>query len=353
MPSTIAETQTIVIGGVDTHRDFHVAAVINTIGQILASARFDANPNGYQSLLDWMASFGPIAKIGVEGTGAYGAALTRYLLANHVEVIEVNRPNRQTRRLKGKSDVTDAEAAARAVLAGEATLIPKDTTGQTEAIRALRVVRRSCVHNRTQAANQIHNLILTAPAELRERLDTNNMVMLCDRISELRATEIVDALSGTIVALQLLVARWNTLGIELKTLDTTLKELISKTAPVKLLAMIGVGTHVAGALLVAAGQNPERVHTEAGFAALCGVSPVETSSGKRQGTHRLNQGGNREANSALWRIAFVRMTHHQPTRDYVERRTKQGKTRKAIMRCLMRYIAREIFNTLKPQLRLT
>jgi transposase len=353
MPSTITETQTIVIGGVDTHRDFHVAVVINTIGHILGSARFDADPTGYEALLGWMASYGPVVKIGVEGTGAYGAGLARHLLANHVEVIEVNRPNRQTRRLKGKSDLTDAEAAARAVLSGEATLIPKDTTGKTEAIRALRVVRRSCVHNRTQAANQVHNLILTAPAELRLQLDIKKMVALCKRIAELETTEIVDALSGTIVALQLLATRWKTLESELKTLDTTLKNLIAKTAPVKLLTMIGVGTDVAGALLVAAGENPERVRTEAGFAALCGVSPVATSSGKRQGTHRLNQGGNREANNALWRIAFVRMSHHQPTRDYVERRTKQGKTRKAIMRCLMRYIAREFFNTLKPQLRLT
>jgi transposase len=175
MSSTITETQTIVIGGVDTHQDFHVAVVINTIGHILGSARFDADPTGYQALLDWMASYGPVVKIGVEGTGAYGAGLARHLLTNHVEVIEVNRPNRQTRRLKGKSDVTDAEAAARAVLSGEATLIPKDTTGKTEAIRALRVVRRSCVHNRTQAANQIHNLILTAPAELRLQLDPKKL----------------------------------------------------------------------------------------------------------------------------------------------------------------------------------
>jgi transposase len=334
-------------------RDFHVAVVINTIGHILGSARFDADPTGYQALLDWMASYGPVVKIGVEGTGAYGAGLARHLLTNNIDVIEVNRPNRQTRRLKGKSDLTDAEAAARAVLSGEATLIPKDTTGKTEAIRALRVVRRSCVHNRTQAANQIHNLILTAPAELRLQLANKKMVALCQRISELETTEIVDALSGTIVALQLLATRWRTLGTELKTLDTTLKNLIAKTVPVKLLTMIGVGTDVAGALLVAAGENPQRVRTEAGFAALCGVSPVATSSGKRQATHRLNQGGNRQANNALWRIAFVRMTNHQPTRDYVERRTKQGKTRKAIIRCLMRYIAREIFNTLKPQLHLT
>ncbi len=354
MPSTITETQTIVIGGVDTHRDFHVAAVINTVGHLLSTARFDANPAGYIALLEWMASFGPVVKIGVEGTGAYGAGLSRHLLANNIDVIEVNRPNRQTRRSKGKSDVTDAQAAARAVLSGEADLIPKDTTGKTEAIRALRVVRRSCVHNRTQATNQIHNLVLTAPANLREQLNETKIGVLCAQITRLETTkEINNASTGMTIALQLLATRWNTLTAELKTLDQTLTELVSRTAPAKLLSMTGVGTDVAGALLVAAGENPQRVRTEAAFAALCGVSPVETSSGKRQGTHRLNQGGNREANNALWRIAFTRTRTHQPTRDYLERRTKQGKTRKAIIRSLMRYIAREIFNTLKPQLRLT
>jgi transposase len=278
-----------------------------------------------------MMSFGVVAKIGVEGTGSYGAGLCRYLLRNGVEVIEVNRPNRQIRRRRGKSDTTDAEAAARAVLSGEATVVPKDTTGKTEAIRALRVVRRSAVHNRTQAANQIHNLVLTAPADLRFELDIKPFALLVRRIGVLPDEAIENAQSGTVFALKTLAARWAALTREIKTLDNALKTLVRNTAPARLQAMTGVGPDVAGALLVAAGSNPERVHNEAGFAALCGVSPVETSSGKRQGTHRLNRGGNREANNALWRITMVRMQTDPTTREYVQRRTKQGKTKKAIM----------------------
>jgi transposase len=335
-----------VVGGVDTHRDFHVVVVINMVGHVLGRQRFDANPAGYEALLVWVASFGKVAKIGVEGTGAYGAALARYLLAERVVVIEVNRPNRQTRRRHGKSDSVDAEAAARAVLSGEATLVPKDTTGKTEAIRALRVVRRSAIHNRTQAANQIRNLIVTAPAELRCELDVKPMITIVHRISILETGVVDNARSGIIAALQLLASRWLALGHELKTLDKHLGKLISLTASPRLLSRPGVGPDVAGALLVAAGANPERLHNEAGFAALCGVSPVETSSGQRQKTYRLNRGGNREANNALWRITMTRMSHDPTTREYVERRTKEGKSKKAIIRCLKRYIAREIFNTL-------
>jgi transposase len=348
MPTIFTEPATKVIGGVDTHKQFHVAVVINMIGHVLGTGRFDANPTGYQSLLDWLSSFGVVYKVGVEGTGAYGAGLARHLQADGVIVVEVNRPNRQTRRRKGKSDPTDAEAAARAVLSGEASLIPKDTTAETEAVRALRVVRRSAMRNRTQAANQIHNLILTAPATLRSDLDTKSILRVVPQILGIEPGVVDGPEAATVFSLRSLAQRWQSLTVEIKHLDDALKTLITRIAPPRLLAMLGVGPDVAGALLVAAGSNPERLHNEAGFAALCGVSPVETSSGKRQGTHRLNQGGNRDANNALWRITMVRMSHDPTTRAYVERRTKEGKSKKAIMRCLKRYIAREIFNTLKP-----
>lgn len=347
MPSTIAELDRHVIGGVDTHKDFHVAVVINMIGHVQGTARFDTTPDGYETLLAWMTGIGPVAKIGVEGTGAYGAGLARHLTAAGVDVIEINRPDRQMRRRRGKSDPTDAEAAARAVLSGEASLTPKDTSSTTEAVRALRVVRRSAMHNRTQAANQIHNLVLTAPAELRVELSDSSVARLTTAVMALdEPDQIVCARTGTITALQHLARRWQALTVEIKQLDKTLTQLIARIAPPSLLAMQGVGTDVAGALLVAIGSNPERVHTEAGLAALCGVSPVETSSGRRQGSHRLNRGGNREANNALWRIVMVRMSHDPRTRDYVERRTQQGKTKKAIMRCLKRYIVREVFNSM-------
>ena len=354
MPSTIAELDPHVIGGVDTHKDFHVAVVINMIGHVLGTARFDTTPEGYALLLAWMTAIGPVAKIGVEGTGAYGAGLARHLTATGVEVVEINRPDRQTRRRRGKSDPTDAEAAARAVLSGEATLTPKDSSSTTEAVRALRVVRRSAIHNRTQAANQIHNLVLTAPAGLRVELCDASIARLTTAVIALdEPAEIVCARTGTVVALRHLARRWQALTAEIKQLDKTLTTLIARIAPPRLLAMHGVGTDVAGALLVAIGSNPERVHTEAGLAALCGVSPVETSSGRRQGSHRLNRGGNREANNALWRIVMVRMSHDPRTRGYVERRTQQGKSKKAIMRCLKRYITREVFNSMHQRSCLT
>ena len=354
MPSTIAELDRHVIGGVDTHKDFHVAVVINMIGHVLDTARFITNPDGYAGLLTWMTGHGSVAKIGVEGTGAYGAGLARHLTAAGVDVIEINRPDRQMRRRRGKSDPTDAEAAARAVLSGEASLTPKDSSSTTEAVRALRVVRRSAMHNRTQAANQIHNLVLTAPAALRVELADSSVARLATVIMALdEPDQIVCVRTGTITALQHLARRWQALTIEIKQLDKTLTELIARIAPPNLLAMQGVGTDVAGALLVAIGSNPERVHTEAGLAALCGASPVETSSGRRQGSHRLNRGGNREANNALWRIVMVRMSHDPRTRDYVQRRTQQGKSKKAIMRCLKRYIVREVFNSMQRTTSLT
>jgi transposase len=348
LPSTIAELDPHVIGGVDTHKDFHVAVVINMIGHVQGTARFDTTPDGYAGLLAWMTGHGPVAKIGVEGTGAYGAGLARHLSAAGVDVVEINCPDRQTRRRRGKSDPTDAEAAARTVLSGEASLTPKDSSSTTEAVRALRVVRRSVMHNRTQAANQIHNLVLTAPADLRAELENSSIARLAEAVMGLdEPAEIVCARTGTVIALRHLARRWQALTLEIKQLDKTLTNLIARIAPTSLLAMQGVGTDVAGALLVAIGSNPERVHTEAGLAALCGVSPVENSSGRRQGSHRLNRGGNRDANNALWRIVMVRMVHDPRTRAYVERRTQQGKSKKAIMRCLKRYVTREVFNSIK------
>ena len=260
MPSTIAELDRHVIGGVDTHKDFHVAVVINMIGHVQGTARFDTTPEGYNGLLGWMTGHGPVAKIGVEGTGAYGAGLARHLTAAGVDVIEINRPDRQMRRRRGKSDPTDAEAAARAVLSGEASLTPKDSSSTTEAVRALQVVRRSAMRDRTQAANQIHNLVLTAPAELRVELSDSNVARLATAVLAIdEPAQIVCARTGTVAALRHLVRRWQALTAEIKQLDKSLTSLIATTAPPRLLAMQGVGTDVAGALLVAIGSNPERV----------------------------------------------------------------------------------------------
>ena len=160
----------IVFGGVDTHRDTHVAAVVDTTGRVLASAPFRAHPVGYEQLGDWLGSWGRVVRVGVEGTGSYGAGLARYLTEAGVEVVEVNRPNRQLRRRLGKTDTVDAEAAAQASLNGQATGLPKSGDGPVEAIRMLSVARRSAIKARTQAINQIHALVVTAPDQVKHQL---------------------------------------------------------------------------------------------------------------------------------------------------------------------------------------
>jgi transposase len=260
-------------------------------------------------------------------------------------VIEVNRPNRQTRHARGKSDPVDAEAAARAVLSGEAASIPKSDGDRVGMIRTLRVARRSAVHSTTQIINQIHALLVTAPADLREQLRSLTGRTLIETLAAFRPGPITTPTAATKMTLRALARRHQYLGEELATLNVELERLTQEVAP-ELCALKGVGPDVAGALLVAAGDNPERLRSEASFAHLCGVAPLPASSGKTTGRHRLNRGGNRQANNALWRIVIGRLRWHQPTKDYVARRTAEGLSKKEIIRCLKRYVAREVFRTL-------
>ena len=330
-----------VTGGVDTHSQVHVGAIVNAIGRILGTASFPVSQKGYRDLLDWMRSFGLLCTIGVEGTGSYGAGLTRFLNSEHVEVVEVNRPNRQLRRRRGKSDTTDAESAARAALNGEATGVPKSGDAMVESIRVLRVARRSAVKASTQASNQLNGLIVNAPDVIHESLgglSTKARVEQCSRFHRSTGT---DPVSATKSALRCLARRHVALEAEIVELDEAISELCVLKNPA-LMGAFGVGVEVAATLLVAVGDNPERMRNEATFAALCGSSPVEASSGKTI-RHRLNQGGNREANNALWRIAMGRLANDPETRAYAERRKTEGKSGREIMRCLKRYIAREMF----------
>ena len=337
----------VVFGGVDTHRDAHVGAVVDTAGRLLGSAQFRADPGGYAQLVAWMESRGRIRGVGVEGTGSYGAGLARHLGEAGIGVVEVNRPNRQLRRRRGKDDHTDAEAAARAALSGEATAVPKSGDGPVEWIRMLTVVRRSAVKNHTQAANQIHSVAVTAPEPLKAQLRGLNLkaqVRVCARFRPSGESSVSYAKQ----ALRRLARRYQTLDTEIAELDVEIRRLCAKTNPA-LLAAHGVGPDSAAALLIAAGDNPERMKSERSFAALCGVSPVQASSG-RTVRHRLNRGGNRQANSALWRIATTRMRTDASTKEYVTKRQAQGKKRTEIIRCLKRHIAREIYRLIiNPQ----
>ena len=331
--------------GVDTHKDTHVAAARDQLGRRLATTQVQATSAGYATLLGWARSLGQVQAWGVEGTGSYGAGLARFLASHGQRVLEVNRPDRATRRRRGKSDPVDADAAARAVQAGEASGIPKAQDGIVEMLRALRVARQTAVKARTQAINAIKALLVTAPAELREQLGTLPTSRLIHKAATLQPGTLATPTAATMLALRGLGQRYQHLDAEITLLTGKLDTLTAKAVP-KLRDLLGVGPDSAAALLICAGDNPSRLRCEAAFAALCGSSPVQASSGKTQ-RHRLNRGGDRQANAALHRIVIVRLRWHQPTRDYLARRTAEGKTSKEITRCLKRYVAREIFAALR------
>ncbi|MFC4529644.1 IS110 family transposase [Sphaerisporangium dianthi] len=337
--STITE----VCGGVDTHQDTHTAAVIDHVGRVLGTECFPATPAGYTALLTWMRAFGPLMLVGVEGTGAYGAGLARLLRNEHVVVVEVDRPGRKTRRFQGKSDPIDAIAAAKAALAADRTGIPEQRDGRIEALRNLRVARRSAVDQRADAQRQIKTLIVTAPDDLRQRLralPVKELINLCAGLQPDRADAASPATAAKI-ALRSLARRHQQLTQEINDLNELLDPLVAAINP-GLVAANGVGTDVAGQLLVTAGQNHDRIVSEAAFAMLCGAAPIPASSGKTH-RHRLNRGGDRQANAALYRVVLCRLRWDPRTRAYMERRTKEGLSKKEIIRCLKRYIARELY----------
>ena len=336
MPCLPAE----VILGVDTHRDTHAAALVDTLGRFVAAQSFPTTRRGLRLLIRWAQQLGTVRRAGVEGTGSYGAGLNRALRLENIEVIEVTRAARVGRRHLGKNDTRDAEAAARSVLSGQATAVPKARDGIVESIRVLRNARASAVKARTQAIIHLKNLVVTAPDELRESLSGLTTKQLVTRCARMRRSHRLDALSATRAALRTLARRHQILDEEITELDATLAELSARAAP-RLLREPGIGPEIAARLLLVAGENPTRIRNDSALAALCGASPVEASSGKTS-RHRLNRGGDRQANSALWLIANNRMIHHPPTRDYVARRTTEGKSTKEIRRCLMRHIARGI-----------
>ena len=331
--------------GVDTHLDTHVAAAFNHLGQPLGHLEIPTTPAGYRRLLGWAQSLGSAVTFGIEGTGSFGAGLARYLRAAGCTVIEVSRPNRQTRRSRGKSDPLDAVAAARAVLAGEAAGLAKSDEDRVGMIRSLRIARRSAVKMRTQIANQMDALVLTAPTDLRERLRHLSHDALVTLAAGFRPGAVTTPAAATKLALRGLAERHRLLAAELDQLDVELRRLTVEAAPA-LLAIHGVGPDVAGALLLASGDNPHRLRSEAAFASLCGVAPLPASSGKSH-RHRLSRSGDRQANNALWRIVIVRLAHDPRTRHYVERRTAEGLSRRDIVRCLKRYVAREVFLVLR------
>jgi transposase len=305
-PTSTAQPDQVVIGGIDTHKDTHVAALLDREGSLLGSASFPTTQAGYRQLQDWMHRAGILARVGVEGTGSYGAGICRQLSSAGIEVVEVNRPDRSQRRRRGKSDALDAAAAAEAARTGNRTATPKSRDGRVEALRVLRLARASAVKARTNTLQQIDQLLGTGPAQLRDQLRQLTRMKLIGRCAAWRpdSQQAADPVVATRIALQQLARRYLQLDEEISHSDALLDGMVTELAP-QLIAVAGIGTETAGQILLTIGDNPGRVHSEAAFAMLCGVAPLPASSGKTQ-RHRLNRGGDRQA-------GYPRHRHHPET----------------------------------------
>lgn len=303
-----------------------------------------ANPDGHSALVSWATKLGVVARFGVEGTGSYGSGLARFLRRNGHHVIEVSRPPRKgERRLSGKSDSIDAEHAAREVLAGKAQSTPKLADGAIEAIRLVKIARDTAVKAHSQAIITLKATLVTASDALRAELEPLTDFHLIQACAALQSQgNIADPAVAARHVLRALAERWLALHEEIKVHGAHLKKLTKAAAP-DLVAAFGIGPDIAAELLVAAGDNTDRIRSEAALAKLCGACPIPASSGKTSGRHRLNRGGNRQANAALYRAVVVRMRWHPPTIAYVDRRTAEGLSKKEIIRCLKRYVAREVY----------
>jgi transposase len=345
----VASETTNVIAGIDTHADTHHVAVINEHGKPLADREFLAVGSGYRKIVDFITSYGAVTAVGVEGTGSYGAELTRTLRREGLCVLEVNRPNRAARRLKGKSDPLDAYQAAQSALDGRAKSVPKTKDGPVECLRILRAGRSSAVKARTAAINQIKGLLVSAPDNLRAKYRGLGTKALLTSLQRTRPSgEIADPGYVCLLTLKGLATRCQSLGAEIAAADAALQEILDTYAPM-LCDLPGVGTEVASQILVTVGDNPDRLENEAKFAALVGVAPIPASSGKTT-RHRLSRGGDRNANHALHQVVLIRMASCRRTKDYVAKRTAEGKSKREIMRCLKRYAAREIYRQItNPQ----
>jgi transposase len=344
---SMAPNRRAVIIGVDTHKDEHYAVALDGLGGRLGEFVLAANPVGYTALLNWAGQFGSVFRFGVEGTGSYGSGLTRFLRRHGETVIEVSRPPRKgERRRAGKSDALDAEHAARAILAGTATATPKLADGIIEAIRLVKIARDTAVKARTQAMITLKSVLVTAADDVRAQLEPLSDFRLIQACAQLAPTDdLTNVAAAMRHVLTTLARRWLDLHAEIAIHSRHLKRLTHIAAP-QLVAAFGIGPDIAAELLVTAGDNSDRIRSEAALAKLCGACPIPASSGRTAGRHRLNRGGNRQANAALYRAIVVRMRWHPPTIAYLQRRTAEGLSKREIIRCLKRFLVREVFHLL-------
>lgn len=339
----------LVVGGVDTHKDIHVAAVVDEYDRVMGSAFFATTRLGYQQMLEWMNTFGVVSRVGVECTGTYGAGLVRYLLQMKIEVLEVTAPDKMERRKRGKSDTIDAESAAHAAFSLIRTVTPKTRNGMIESLRVLKTCRRSAITARKIALQMIQTNIVSAPDKLREQLRSMTRMQLIRTLASwkpdpIKYRNIEDAYR---IALKSLAQRYLELHSEVADLNSMIISIVDEVAP-ELIKQRGIGYESATQFLITAGDNPMRLKSEAGFAALCGVSPVPVSSGKTN-RYRLNRGGDRAANSALHIVALTRLRTDGRTQEYVTKKITEGHTKLEAIRCIKRYISREVYKLICHQ----
>jgi transposase len=333
-----------IVVGVDTHKHAHVAVALDQVGAVIATITIPVDRAGYAQLQQWATDLGEQAEFGIEGTGSYGAGLTSFLRRHGHLVLEVNRPDRRIRYLHGKNDTIDAEIAARAVLSGAVTAVPKTADGTVEMIRQVKIAKDTAVKARSQAIVTLKTILVNAPAELREQLEPLNDRELLEQCRELRYESMERPADAARYTLRAMAERYRALDHEARLHERVLATLTDRVAPA-LTSRFGIAEDSAAELLLVVGDNPERIRSEAALAKLCGACPIPASSGKTS-RYRLNRGGHRQANAALHRILIVRMRFHEPTITYVNRRTAEGKTKKEILRCLKRLLIREIYQTI-------
>src|SRR3954470_13294542 len=340
-----------VVGGVDTHKDLHVAAIVDEQDRVLASQCFPTTRHGYKQMLDWMRAFGSLQRVGIEATGTYGAGLLRYMQKAGVEVLEVTTPDKGDRRKRGKNDDLDAQNAAHAAFTGRRTVTPKSRDGMIESLRVLKACRKTAVAARRVALQMIHNTMVCAPDELREALRQMTRMQLIRILAAWwpDLTDYRNVVSAYRITLKSLARRYLELHDEIADLDAMITAIVDELAPA-LVARNSIGHGSAAQLLLTAGDNAGRLQSEASFAALCGVSPVPASSGKTT-RHRLNRGGDRAANSALHIIAIGRLRTDLRTKAYIAKRVAEGHSKLEAIRCIKRYIAGEVFSLIGHPLR--
>ena len=333
-----------VVGGVDTHKDLHVAAIVDEQDRVLGTQCFATTRQGYRQMLTWMRSFGSVQRIGIESTGSYGAGLLRFMQSAGIEILEVTTPDKHDRRRRGKNDDLDAQNAAHAAFAGRRTVTPRSRDGMVESLRVLTVCRKTAVAARRVALQIIQTTIVCAPDGLRDMLRSMTRMQLVRTLAAWRPdlTAYRDVEEAYRISLKSLARRYLELHDEIADLDAMIGAIVNDLAP-ELIARNSIGHTGAAQLLLTAGDNPERLRSEGSFAALCGVSPVPASSGKTI-RHRLNRGGDRAANSALHIIAIGRLRTDPVTKTYVAKRIAEGHSKLDAIRALKRYIAREVFH---------